>query len=174
MVSFGFKDGSYIAISMEAGRNQGEKFNPLKGILRQFVLVYIIADESDVIKLRTNYRKNPVRLLPLKLDQKTIRLIFVDILKRAQKITKQPEFYNTLTNNCVTNLMHHIRKFSAKNISKFNLSYLLPGYSDQVFYKAGLLDTELSINQVRKQFMITKKAQSCVADEDFSACIRAR
>jgi len=172
LVSFGFKDGSYIAISAEIRREQGESFNALKGMFRQFELVYIIASESDVIKLRTNYRKNLVQLFPLKIKQKNLRLIFVDMLKRAKSLATYPEFYHTITNNCTTNPIYHIRNFSDKNIPRFHLSYVLPQYSDKVFYQAGILDTELSIKEARTYFMITEKAQACGKDDDFSACIR--
>ncbi len=174
MLSFGFQDGSYIAISAEIRRKQGKRFNPLKGLFKHFELVYVIADEADLIKVRTNFRKNPVRLFPLKLDPKTLKLIFVDMLERAQMLTKNPEFYNTVLNNCTSNPMSHIRKFTNKDIPKFDLSYFLPKHSDKVFYNAGLIDTNLTISESREYFYITKKAQNCAKEKNFSICIRAK
>lgn len=172
LVSFGFKDGSYIAVSAEIRREKGESFNALKGVFRQYELVYIIADESDVIKLRTNHRKNEVRLYPIRASKKTMRLLFVDMLKRAQKLAETPEFYNTITNNCTTNIVHHVRKFSDRDIPWFDLRYVMPEHSDKVAYNAGILKTDLPLYEARQFHSITRKAQNCTEPERFSACIR--
>lgn len=172
LVSFGFKDGSYVAISIEIRREQGEEFSAFKGMFGKFELTYVIASESDVIKLRTNYRKNLVRLFPLRIEGEALKNIFVDMLVRAENIATTPEFYNTLTNNCTTNLIDHFRKFQDKDLPAFHLNYLLAQYSDKVFYKAGLLDTELSLEEARQYFNITERAQRCAEDENFSLCIR--
>ncbi len=174
LVSFGFKDGSYISVSAEIRREEGEKFNVLKGIFRKYELVYIIADESDVIKLRTNHRKNEVRLFPIKADEKILRQVFIDMLTRAQKLATVPEFYNTITNNCTTNIVQHVRKFSDRDIPWWSLRYLLTDFSDKVVYNAGILDTHLSMHEARQYFSITEKAQLCSKQEDFSSCIRRR
>jgi len=174
LVSFGFEDGSFISISAEIRREEGESFNILKGVLRQYELVYIIADEADVIKLRTNYRKNQVRLFPIKADKTVLREVFVDMLTRAQKLATKPEFYNTITNNCATNIVHHVRRFSDRGIPWWHLSYLLTEFSDKVVYNAGIIDTQLSLHEAREYFLITEKAQRCLQREDFSSCIRRR
>ena len=172
LASFGFEDGSYIAISAEIRKEAGESFSPLKGILRNYELTYVIADESDVIKLRTNHRKDEVRLYPIKADKEKIQSVFIDMLKHAQKLAEKPEFYNTITNNCTTNLVRHVRKFSDKNIPWYDLRYLMPEHSDEVAYHAGILDTDLPMDEARQLFSITEKAQHCTDQEDFSACIR--
>ncbi len=174
LVSFGFKDGSYISISAEIRREEGENFSIAKGLLRKYELVYIIADESDVIKLRTNHRKNKVRLFPIKADKKIVRQVFVDMLTRAQKLASEPEFYNTITNNCMTNIVQHVRKFTDRVIPWWNLGYLLTEFSGQVIYNAGLLNSHLPMHEAREYFLITERAQRCATDEDFSACIRRR
>lgn len=172
LASFGFEDGSYIAISAEIRKETGESFSPLKGILRNYELVYVIADESDVIKLRTNHRKDEVHLYPIKADKEKIQSVFIDMLKRAQKLAETPEFYNTITNNCTTNLVRHVRKFSDKNIPWYDLRYLMPEHSDEIAYHAGILGTDLPIDEARQFFSITEKAQNCLDKEDFSTCIR--
>jgi hypothetical protein len=172
LVSFGFSDGSYISISAEIRREEGESFSALKGLFRQYELVYIIADEADVIKLRTNHRKNEVRLFPVKADKEVAQLVFMDMLKRAEKLATKPEFYNTITNNCTTNIIKHVRRFSDSDIPWWDLSYLLPEFSDKVIYDAGILKTDLSLNEARQYFSITERAQHCLERESFSSCIR--
>src|ERR1043166_3269065 len=57
MVSFGFDGGDYVCISIETRKEKGESYSALKGFFRQYELVYVIADERDLVRLRTNYRK---------------------------------------------------------------------------------------------------------------------
>lgn len=172
LVSFGLNDGTYISISVEIRKEKGEEFSPMKGLARQYEISYVIADESDVIKLRTNYREDEVRLYPIKTEKEKIQAVFVDMLKRADALTKEPEFYNTAINNCVTNIVKHVRKFTDKNIPWYSIKYIMPKYSDEVAYNVGIIDTELPLETARVVFNITEKAQNCSPEENFSKCIR--
>ncbi|MFW5427185.1 MAG: DUF4105 domain-containing protein [Methylophagaceae bacterium] len=170
-VSFEFEDGSFMAISVEIRREQGEEFSVLKGIFRQYELAYIIASEADLIKLRTNHRSHEVRLFPIKTDKEMVQGVFIDMLNRAKKLTIEPEFYNTVANNCTTNIIKHVRKLSEKEIPWWDIRYLLPEYSDKIVFNAGILNSELSLDEARQYFSITDKAKLCL-EEGFSSCIR--
>jgi hypothetical protein len=104
LLSFGFGD-EYVAISVEIRKERGETYSPLKGLLRQYELMYVVADERDVIGLRTNFRRDPVYLYPVKTTPEKMRRVFVEMITRANKLAAEPEFYNTLTNNCTTNIV---------------------------------------------------------------------
>jgi hypothetical protein len=98
LLSFGFGGNDYVAISVEIRKEEGEAFSALKGFLRQYELVYVIADERDVIKLRSNYRKDKVFLYPVNTTKENMRKLFLSMLARANKLATEPEFYNTTTN----------------------------------------------------------------------------
>ncbi len=170
-VSFEFEDGSFMAISVEIRKEKGEKFSVLKGIFRQYELAYVIASEADLIKLRANHRGHEMRLFPIKADKKMVQDVFVDMLNRTNKLATEPEFYNTVANNCTTNIIKHVRKFAAKDIPWWDIRYLLPEYSDRIVFNAGILNSELSLDEARQYFSITDKAKIC-SEEDFSSCIR--
>lgn len=172
LVSFGLSDGTYISISVEIRKEKGENFSPVKGLARQYELSYVIADESDVIKLRTNYREDEVRLYPIKTEKEKMQAVFVDMLKRVDSMSTKPEFYNTITNNCTTNIVEHVRKFTDKDIPWYSFKYLMPKYSDEVAYDVGIIDTDLPLETARIKFNITEKAQNCAEDANFSYCIR--
>lgn len=172
-VSFEFEDGSFMAISVEIRREQGEKFSVLKGMFRQYELAYVIASEADLIKLRTNHRGHEVRLFPIKADKKMVQAVFLDMLNRAKKLTEEPAFYHTIANNCTTNIIKHVRKFSGKEIPWWDIRYLLPEHSDRIAYNADILKSDLSLDEMRQYFSITEKAKQC-SDEGFSSCIRSR
>jgi len=171
-LSFGLKDGTFIAVSIEIRRQKGEKFTALKAFMRQFEIMYVIADETDVIKVRTNCVKDRVRLFPVQAEKKLIRSVFVDVLRRADKLGKKPEFYNTLWNNCTTNIIMHTRRFSSKPIPLWSIRYLLPESLDKIAYRLNIIDTHLPFDAAREHFDITALAQELEADEDFSAAIR--
>ena len=58
-LSFGFAGGDYLAISIEARKEKGEGYSTMRGFFRHYELFYVVADERDVIRVRTNYRKDP-------------------------------------------------------------------------------------------------------------------
>lgn len=107
MLTFTFEDGKHLAISGEIRKERGESFDAISGILNQYELIYVIATEEDIIKLRTNYRKNEVYMYPISTEKEKIQTLFRSMLIRANKLTQEPEFYNTLWNNCTTSLLTH-------------------------------------------------------------------
>lgn len=171
-VSFGLNDGTYLAISIEIRRKKGKSFDPVKAQLRQFEIMYVVADERDVIKVRTNLIKYTVRLYPVQSEKHRIQAVFRDMLKRADKLGTEPEFYNTLWNNCTTNLIAHARRFSKKPIPIWDYRYLFPETLDKLAYKLNIIDTHLSFQEAREHFTITEVAQQAENAKDFSKAIR--
>ena len=170
-LSFGFEGDEYVSVSVEIRKEKGESFSPLKGLLRRYELMYVIADERDVIKLRSNYRKDKVFLYPINASKEATRSIFTDMLTRANDLVKKPEFYNTLTNTCTTNIMSHVNNVIPHEIP-FNLTILLPGQSDHFAYDLGLIDTDLPFEEARAKFLINERAEKYAESEDFSKMIR--
>ena len=170
-VIFGFEGGERVAISVEVRRERGESFSPLRGLLRQTELMYVIADERDVILLRTKHRKDRVYLYPIRASRERIRDMFVSMLHRANQLRTQPEFYNTLTNNCSSNILRHFNHVNERKLPA-NLKVLFPGYSDQLVYDLGLIDSQLSFDSLQLRSEITEKANQFAEDPDFSQRIR--
>ena len=171
MLSFGFDNGDYVSISVEIRKEKGEKFGAFAGLLRQFELVYVIADERDVIKLRSNYRKDEVFLYPVQTSKENMQKLFVSMLNRANKLATEPEFYNTLTSTCTTNIVSHVNEIVPGRIP---LSYkvLMPAYSDELAHKIGLIDNSLSLDELRKKYRINERALKYADSIDFSKKIR--
>lgn len=171
LISFGFEGGEYVAISVEIRKEKGESFSPIKGLLRQYELVYVIADERDVIKLRSNYRKDDVFLYPVQTSKENMRQIFVSMLNRANKLATEPEFYNTLTSTCTTNLVTHVNEIVPGRIP-FSFKVLMPAYSDELARDIGLIDSSLSITELRARYRINDRALIYADDPLFSQRIR--
>ncbi len=171
MLSFGFCGGEYLVVSVEARLEQGEVYSPLKGSLRQYELMYVVADERDVIQLRTEHRKVDVFVYPTKATPEQARALFVSMIERANKLRQQPEFYDTIANNCTTNIVQHINQLRPGRVP-FDVRVLLPGRSDQLAYELGLLDNNISLEETRRRAKVNDLARRHKDSSDFSADIR--
>ena len=138
-VSFGFADRDFVSISVEIRKEKGESYSPLKGLLRQYEVMYVVGDERDLIALRANHRHDRVFLYRVHTTPDRMRRMFVEMLERANELRAKPEFYNTLTNTCTTNLVHHVNAIVPGRVP-WRLSVFLPGYSDRLAYELGLID----------------------------------
>lgn len=170
-LSFGFANGDYLAISVEIRKEIGESFSPLKGLLRNYELMYVVADERDVLKLRSNYRKHDVYLYPVQTTTETMQKVLVDILNRLNKLKTEPEFYNTLTNTCTTNIVQHANEIVPGRIP-FDWRMLLPEYSDELAYNLGIIDNSVPLEEMRRRHKINDLALKYADSEDFSKMIR--
>ena len=170
-LSFGFTDGSYVAISAEIRKEVGEKFSPWLGVLRHYELMYVIADERDVIGLRANYRHDPVYVYPTTATPAEARTLFLGMVQRANAVHTTPEFYNTFTNTCTTNIAWHINQLMPGKIP-FDLRFLFPSNSDRMAYELGLLDTRVSLEHLRATYLVNDRATTYATAPDFSQKIR--
>ncbi len=171
MLSFAFDDGDHLAISVEIRRQQGESYELVKGMLNHYELMYVVADERDVVKLRTNYRGDDVYLYRARATPEQARMLFVDVMQRVNKLSESPEFYNVFTNNCTTNIVGHINHISPGKVPQ-NLKLLLTGHSDRLAYDLGLLDTALPFDEARRRAKVSDVARQCATAPDFSERIR--
>lgn len=170
-VSFGFDDGRFLSISVEARREAGEHYGPVTGLLRRFELIYVIGDERDLVGRRAFFSPNDVYLYPVRASRAGVRAMLEGMLIRADTLRSRPEFYNTLTNNCTSNLVRHVNDIAPGRIpSSWRIA--LPGYSDEVAERLGLIDTTLTLAQARLRFRINDKARAAMDSPEFSARIR--
>ncbi len=139
--------------------------------MNQYELIYVIADEEDIIKLRTNYRKNDVYMYPINTSKEKIQALFRSMLIRADKLAKEPEFYNTLWNNCTTSILNHANALRENKLVGGKHT-ILPAHSDELIYHAGLIDTQLPLAEARTYYKIDDIAEMASRDKDFSKIIR--
>ena len=173
-LSFGFSDSQYVAISVEARRENGEDYSLLKGLLRRYEVLYVIGTENDVVGLRLQ-RGDDVYLYPIRTSRDKVRALFLEMLERANQLAVDPEFYNTLTNNCTTNILEHANSVSPGRIP-YGKEVLLPGYADELAQRLGLIDADATIEEVRARYLINDRARAAAGttpgDSGFSLRIR--
>lgn len=170
-LSFGFEGNQYVAISVEIRKKKGQSFSPWKTFFKQYELMYVVADEQDVVKLRTNYRKDTVYMYPTRIDQSHAKQLFLSMIQRVNELHDKPEFYNLITNTCTTNIVRHVNEISEVKVP-FSYRVLMPGYSDKLAYALGLLDTTLPYDKIRERYQINEKAMKYADDKEFSSKIR--
>ncbi|MFA6315057.1 MAG: DUF4105 domain-containing protein [Candidatus Paceibacterota bacterium] len=171
-LSFEFEDNRFISISVEIRKEKGEAYSPVKGLFNKYELMYVVADENDVVKLRSNYRKDLVYVYPAKATVEKARALFLDMIERVNDLRDHPEFYNTITNTCTTNIVKHIDKITPNRVPLFNLRILLPANSDKLAYELDLIDTDLPFEEARLRYFINNRAMKYADDPDFSVKIR--
>jgi hypothetical protein len=173
-VTFGFADGHYLAVSIEARRERSEGYSTVKGFFRQYELYYVVADERDVIRLRTNYRHDPpeeLYLYRVRSDAKARQRFFLEYLRKINSLKEHAEFYNSLTTNCTNNMWLHAR------VNPGHLPYswkiLLSGHVPEYLYENGRLDTSVPFEELQRRSHVNERAHAADQAEDFSQRIRA-
>ena len=170
--SFGFADGRQIGLSIEARYEEGEKYDPAAAGMGQFELIYVFADERDMIRLATDVHKNNVHIYRLNFEPHEVRVMFVEALQRANKLAVKPEFYHPLTNSCVTNLIDHINK-GRPNAVPSGYRTLVPGLLDLHMHDLGLITTPAKTFKEAKELAKVNWLVERYGDlEYFSAGIR--
>ena len=53
-MSFIFDNAPPLSISIETRPEVGEDFAPIASLFKQFELIYVVGDERDLVRLRTN------------------------------------------------------------------------------------------------------------------------
>jgi hypothetical protein len=173
MVSFEFSGDRFLAFSVEIRREKGETYSVLGGLFRQYELTYVVGDERDLIQLRSNHRRDDVYLYPVRASPERTTAFFLDMVRRMNAVHTRPEFYNSLTSNCTTNIVRHLEKVSATDVP-YDHRTLLPAYSDELAFALGLIDTEVGLAETRERHRINTLALAAQDSDDFSPRIRGR
>ena len=170
IASWDFGDGQHLAISIETRKERGESYSALRGFFRQYELYYVVADERDVIGVRTNQRGEQVFLYRIRLPPGRSRAILMDYLAEANRLAAEPRWYNALTHNCTTTIRDHARNVGP--VMPWSWQILANGYLDQLWYERGVFDQTLPFAELKARSDITERAKAAIADPAFSARIR--
>jgi len=170
-LSFGFDEQDYVAISVEVRRKNGEEFSPVKALIKQPELMYVIGDERDLIQLRTIHWLSDVYMYRAQAPKERMQQLFVSMLKRANKLSTEPELYNLITNNCTTNIVRHINEV-APNEVPYTYQVLFPAYSDKLAYDLHLIKIDGNFERTKQEARINEAAYVWRESPDFSVKIR--
>ncbi|HSF11184.1 MAG TPA: DUF4105 domain-containing protein [Nitrospirales bacterium] len=171
-LTFGFGD-DHLAISIEARKEATEGYSSIRGFFKQYELIYIVGDERDLIRVRTNYRKDPpedVYLYPLAGSPENAKRVFLGYMHTINELRERPKFYNTLTANCTNVIWMHTR-LNPGHVS-FSWKILLSGYTPEYLYEQGKVNTDLPFEELQTRSRLNERAVQADQATDFSRRIR--
>ncbi len=173
-LSFTFSNNKHLAISIEARKEIGDSYSMTRGFFKENELYYVVANERDLIGLRTNIRKNPpehVYIYQIKAKPEDEKKVFLNYIKKINKLKNAPEFYNTLTTNCTTNIWDN-SLIDYSNMSA-NWKILASGFTANYLYENNLLKTYgLSFKELQKKAYINPLVENKPLDASYSSRLR--
>ena len=170
-LSFIFDNAPPLSISIETRPEVGEGFAPVASLFKQFELIYVVGDERDLVRVRANYRHEPIYLYRLSISAEDARRLLGVYLARINQLADHAEFYNLLTNSCTINIVRYAN--AAGRTGRLDLRHILNGLVDGYLYYAGWMDTTLPFEELRRRSQINDAAQAADGAADFSDRIRA-
>jgi len=171
VMSFGFEGDGYVAISIETRKEKGEEYSAIKGFFKQYELIYVVADERDLVRLRTNYRDEDVCLYRLNGPTEVARQLFLEYLRDVNRLSEQPAWYNALTENCTTGIYRLVRPHAVRSWWSWKL--FANGYLDELAYDLSVVDRSLSFAEFKARSHINERGEAADHDPEFSRKIRA-
>ena len=170
LVSFGFSNGEHVAWSVEVRRKRGGAFSPIADLFKSNPLVIVAAEERDIIGVRTIVRGEDVQLYRVNILPQTARNLLVAYVEDANRLSRQPQWYNSLMTNCTTAVVAIVRTLGGTVPLDWRL--YVNGYLPEYAYDQGILDTGSPMAVLRQQSHIAEKAKAAGMSEDFSEAIR--
>jgi hypothetical protein len=171
MMSFGFEGEGTICFSIETRKETGEAYSALKGFFKQYELVYIAAEERDLVRVRAAHRGEDVYLYRLQLHPELLRRAFLDYLDRMNRLAERPEWYHAVLNNCTNNILGHTRPYAEGR--QLNWRLILNGGVDKLAHRAGrLAGAGLPFAELKARSRVTVRAAELPPDDAYSRRLR--
>lgn len=169
-LSFGFTGDRYLSVSIETRKQKGEFYSALRGLFRQYELIYVFGDERDLIRLRTNYRGERVFIYHLRTPPDRREMWLREYLRRANELADHPEWYNAITSSCGTNIL--FTQWRVNPNAVFQISYLLNGHWAEIGFRNGWVKNDMPFDELQRLSDVTERAKAADQAPDFSRRIR--
>ena len=171
ILSWDFGTDGCLAISIETRKDKTQQFSAIKGFFKQFEIAYIAADEEDIIRLRTNYRKERVYLYRLLVEKEHVLALLKDYLKKMNSLVDNPQFYDALKHNCTTTIQLHANAINSGKLPPLDWRLIASGHVDELLYDRGRISTALTFPELRRTSRVDLEMQKKGKD-DFSRIMR--
>jgi len=174
-LSFNFDNAPPVCISIEVRPEVGEGFAPIASMFKQFELIYVVGDERDLVRSRTNFRHEDLYLYRIQAQPEVVQKLFMIYMKRINELSDNPEWYHLLKNNCTLNIIRYKKNAVGSASWTFDYRHLFNGWVDSYLYQAGYLDSSMPFEELRKKSLINQFAKDTdndISARDFSSRIR--
>ena len=171
IMSWDFGNERHLAISIETRKDIHQEYSAIKGFFKQFELAYVAADEKDLIRLRTNFRKERVYLYRLLVGKEKARALLEAYIEEMNKLVTTPEFYGALSRNCTTAIFLHTKAINPDAPLSLDWRIIASGHLDELLYEKKLLNQKIPFAELRKQSCADLRMQG-LGQQDFSRLLR--
>jgi hypothetical protein len=170
VVSVTFADQPPLAFSIEIRREQGESYSPIAGFFKEYELAIVAADETDVIRLRTDVWQEDVRLYRLNVTPEQARTLLRAYAAEINALQGAASWYHTVFANCTTVAFRLARQVWPS--LGLDWRVLAAGYVPDYAYDLKAVATTLPLQELKDRAAISQRARALPAGVDFSAAIR--
>ena len=173
ILSYEFEDGRRLACSIEVRKKKGVSYNPLRGIFRTYELIYVWGTERDIIGVRSRCRaKSKTHLFEgIVLGPGNERRMLESYISRTNKLARDPEWYNTLTNTCTTNIVNHVNEVYPGRVP-WAIGVMMPGLSPKMLLRNNLVKNNGDLHETMLSSIIDDISVEWDASVDFGDWIR--
>ncbi len=172
MLSFGFAGGERVCLSIEARRGPNVPYAVLPGMYRQFELMYVLADELDLVALRLLAQGDPIYRFPVKTPREKMQGLFMELLHQANRLKEEPRFYHTIHSSCTTQIAWLVNSQRKEPLNLWDWRLLLPGYSAEMAQEVGLLDLPEALPEGLEAYRLSREGVATDNARAFSQSIR--
>jgi hypothetical protein len=170
IVSFLFGDALPLCVSIETRKTIGQDYSVWRGLYRQYTLIYILADERDSIRVRSNYRHEDVYLYHTLASPAQARERFLEYITSMNELRDNACWYNEVTANCTTSIR---AQRAVDERAPWDWRMLINGKMDQLLFERHAIVTGgLPFAELKARSLINKRARAADDDPDFSRLIR--
>jgi hypothetical protein len=170
ILSWSFTDGQRLAISVEVRKRKDQGYSAWRAFFRQYELIYVVADERDVIELRTNHRREQVYLYRVRTSQSSARALLLEYVEAMNEVASRPIWYNALVANCTTVIRERV--IHAGGRLPFSWRFFANAYLAPLLHRKGTIDNSRPYAELKAMSHINDRALAVREGEDFSAKIR--
>lgn len=171
ILSFQFADAPPLCFSIETRKEVGESYSAIGGLYRQFELIYVVADERDVVRVRTNFRTGEdVYLYRLAVSPEQARAALLEYVASLNALRDRPRWYNAVTTNCTTSIR---AQRAPGERAPWDWRILVNGKGDEMMYERGtLVSGGLGFRELKERSLINPRARAANGDAGFWRRIR--
>jgi hypothetical protein len=143
---FDFGRDGRICMSIEARITKGQKYSVFRSLYRQQELIFVAADERDVILRRTKYSQGQwAYLYHLNSSVEELKRVFLDYVNTIDQLYESPRWYHVLFTNCTTSFY----KLPSTRV-RWDWRVIANARLDRALYKDGRLDRTLPFKELRR------------------------
>ncbi len=153
---FDFGADGRVCVSIEVRYQRGQKYSILRSLYHFYELIFLVADERDVILRRTKFGpRQKAHLYRLVTTPDERRSTFLDYVDAINSIYHQPRWYHGLCTNCTTafyQLPSRQRRWDWRVLANARL--------DRALYSTGRIDRSLPFAQLRQNAFLNDVANN--------------